>query len=296
MRQPNRIDDTLPNCRQVRTTDLNSHRSALQPESARYRPRPPRSLSIRTSRVQIDDLNRPTQTLPHRVANRHPLVKDLRHPARRTAICVGNLSPPEGEPRAKRPKVRHLPRNPLAVGTFPGYHPIAPDEWDTSFRIVLYAIGEPLSSSLPAQAGNESDASRILWLLKRFNLSQTELARSVGYQPQYVNDILHGRKNLSRNAAEKIAAEYNLSVHWLLTGEGAKYRPPTTTTPTRSTSATGRPTTTAPAEEYPTAPVIRRTYYECGACGGRVAPGLDCCQHCLCRLEWPEEDVGETEE
>ena len=117
-----------------------------------------------------------------------------------------------------------------------------------------------------------TDADRIRWLLRRFNLSKGALAASVGYSAPYISEITHDKKRISRELAIKLAGQYGVSLDWLLTGGGAPY---------------GNAPTTTPAEPEPVR-AVPRTFHVCDSCQQPVPPKAERCPHCSVRLVWGE--------
>lgn len=80
------------------------------------------------------------------------------------------------------------------------------------------------------------DADKIAWLLDFFVLSQTKLAERLGKSPQYINDICHGRKKITRELAEDLHRTFKVQWDWLLLGIGD----PITSTESLSFVASGK--------------------------------------------------------
>lgn len=84
--------------------------------------------------------------------------------------------------------------------------------------------------------------------LKKFfksqEITQQEIADTLGVKQSYVNLMLNGRNPIGRATAQKFSDAYGLSVAWLLTGEGemmknAKPSAPTVTASTNSVAVNG---------------------------------------------------------
>lgn len=64
----------------------------------------------------------------------------------------------------------------------------------------------------------------VISTLKKFfeerNISQKEVADTIGVKPQYINSIFGGRRTIGHKIADKLAEHYNISKVWLLTGSG----------------------------------------------------------------------------
>jgi transcriptional regulator with XRE-family HTH domain len=116
---------------------------------------------------------------------------------------------------------------------------------------------------------------RLVQIIKVQGLSQAAFARQLGYTPQHINQIVHGKERISRECAERIAREYAVNIHWLLTGEGEMW---------------SMVPSSPPEEEPPSAEVIvvPASYY-CGRCRRSVEPGRDRCAFCEVKLVWPED-------
>ena len=52
------------------------------------------------------------------------------------------------------------------------------------------------------------------------NVSQTDLAVKLDITRQYLTDLIHGRKNVSKKMLAKISHELHCSREWLETGQG----------------------------------------------------------------------------
>lgn len=92
--------------------------------------------------------------------------------------------------------------------------------------------------------------------LKKFfksqEITQQEIADTLGVKQSYVNLMLNGRNPIGRATAQKFSDAYGLSVAWLLTGEGemmknAKPSAPTVTASTNSVAVNGNNTANAAA-------------------------------------------------
>jgi transcriptional regulator with XRE-family HTH domain len=57
----------------------------------------------------------------------------------------------------------------------------------------------------------------------RGNLSQNRLAKEIGYAQQHINRYERGFVPKSYTLLDKLARIKNISINWLLTGEGDKY-------------------------------------------------------------------------
>ncbi len=65
------------------------------------------------------------------------------------------------------------------------------------------------------------DGERILHLMENLGIKeQTAFARKLGVQIGYINDVIHGRKGISKECALKISSEFGVSLEWLLYGRG----------------------------------------------------------------------------
>lgn len=64
---------------------------------------------------------------------------------------------------------------------------------------------------------------RLQELAKELNITQTELANSIGITSQYISKLAMGKNQLSMKIAAKVELKYGISVNWLLYGEGEKY-------------------------------------------------------------------------
>ena len=63
---------------------------------------------------------------------------------------------------------------------------------------------------------------RLKTILKERSLKQVDFARSLGISPNYVNQLVNGKKEqLSETLAKLIEETYGFSAHWVMTGEGA---------------------------------------------------------------------------
>ncbi|MCU0349915.1 MAG: helix-turn-helix domain-containing protein [Flavobacterium sp.] len=62
---------------------------------------------------------------------------------------------------------------------------------------------------------------RVEIILNHFNLTKSELARITGVTPTNISDILSGKsKNPQRTFYVDISKKLNISLEWLMTGEG----------------------------------------------------------------------------
>jgi len=122
----------------------------------------------------------------------------------------------------------------------------------------------------------DTDSERLAWLLRRHDVSQTELAQQVGCTPQLVSAIISGRARISRNFAERLAEAFALNLDWLLRGEGVP-------------EAEHMTTTTAPAWDRATVIIVPELCL-CGRCKREVARGDEWCPTCGVELMWPEND------
>jgi transcriptional regulator with XRE-family HTH domain len=57
----------------------------------------------------------------------------------------------------------------------------------------------------------------------RGNVSQNRLAKEIGYAQQHINRYERGYVPKSYTLLDKLARIKNISINWLLTGEGEKY-------------------------------------------------------------------------
>lgn len=64
------------------------------------------------------------------------------------------------------------------------------------------------------------DPERLIKLREARNINQRELARKLGYKPSYLCDIEKGRVLPSFEFLYKCSKIMNVSLDWLLTGEG----------------------------------------------------------------------------
>lgn len=66
---------------------------------------------------------------------------------------------------------------------------------------------------------------RILEIIRENHLKQKDLAALMGVTESYVSTLLSGRnRNISVPLANLIEEKLGYNAHWLLTGEGPKYR------------------------------------------------------------------------
>lgn len=72
-----------------------------------------------------------------------------------------------------------------------------------------------------------TDKERIEELSRHIGLNFKRLAEEIGLKtPQTLYDIKSGKHGISKDVAEKIQAKYlNISLSWLLTGEGEMLNP-----------------------------------------------------------------------
>lgn len=74
--------------------------------------------------------------------------------------------------------------------------------------------------------------SRIMQIIKDFNLNKTSFAKKLKISQGYVSEITTGKKNIPPYLIRLISLTFNINEHWLLTGEGEMLeRKPTTETP-----------------------------------------------------------------
>lgn len=70
----------------------------------------------------------------------------------------------------------------------------------------------------------ENAGIRLDQLIKSMELSQLQFSKETKMAQAFLNEIVNGKKKISRNSLEKIRKRYPLvNIHWLLTGEGAMY-------------------------------------------------------------------------
>lgn len=69
-----------------------------------------------------------------------------------------------------------------------------------------------------------SSGERVTLFRKDKKLSQQELADAIGVSRGYIGDIERNRSEPSSNFLTLLASKLNISVDWLLTGEGEMYR------------------------------------------------------------------------
>ncbi len=69
-----------------------------------------------------------------------------------------------------------------------------------------------------------SSGDRVSLFRKDKKLSQQELADAIGVSRGYIGDIERNRSEPSSNFLTLLASKLNVSVDWLLTGEGEMYR------------------------------------------------------------------------
>lgn len=69
-----------------------------------------------------------------------------------------------------------------------------------------------------------SSGERVILFRKDKKLSQQELADIIGVSRGYIGDIERNRSEPSSNFLTLLASKLNISVDWLLTGEGEMYR------------------------------------------------------------------------
>jgi len=62
-------------------------------------------------------------------------------------------------------------------------------------------------------------ADRLRGFLEERGLPQAEFARTVGFTPGYINDIIRGRTKPSINLLRKLKDIYEVSIEWVLTGK-----------------------------------------------------------------------------
>jgi transcriptional regulator with XRE-family HTH domain len=74
-----------------------------------------------------------------------------------------------------------------------------------------------------------SSGERVILFRKDKKLSQQELADIIGVSRGYIGDIERNRSEPSSNFLTLLASKLNISVDWLLTGEGEMYRSGTMT-------------------------------------------------------------------
>ena len=65
--------------------------------------------------------------------------------------------------------------------------------------------------------------SRLKIVLIKEQLSNKELAEILEITPQFVSQMLNGKKNISKKTLGKISERFNLSIVWLTTGKGEIY-------------------------------------------------------------------------
>jgi transcriptional regulator with XRE-family HTH domain len=73
-----------------------------------------------------------------------------------------------------------------------------------------------------------SSGERVILFRNDKNLSQQELADSIGVSRGYIGDIERNRSEPSSNFLTLLASKFNVSVDWLLTGRGEMHRTDTT--------------------------------------------------------------------
>lgn len=69
---------------------------------------------------------------------------------------------------------------------------------------------------------------RIAELIRELGLRQTEFARRLNLSQPFVSALCSGAKTPSERTVYDICREFNVSEHWLRTGEGEMFRPQTT--------------------------------------------------------------------
>lgn len=69
-----------------------------------------------------------------------------------------------------------------------------------------------------------SQGDRIATYRKRNKLSQQQFADSIGVSRGYIGDIERGRSEPSSNFLTLLTSNFNISIDWVLTGEGSMLR------------------------------------------------------------------------
>jgi len=64
---------------------------------------------------------------------------------------------------------------------------------------------------------------RLATLRKELNLSQIDFAKQAGLSRSYITNVETGKLNPSYDFLYKVAIKYNISINWLLFGNGTRY-------------------------------------------------------------------------
>lgn len=71
----------------------------------------------------------------------------------------------------------------------------------------------------------ENPGIRLDQLIKSMKLSRLRFAQETEIAQSFLNEIVNGKKNISRNSLQKIRNRYPLvNIDWLLTGDGTMYK------------------------------------------------------------------------
>lgn len=73
---------------------------------------------------------------------------------------------------------------------------------------------------------DENVAQRVLEALKAARVSQAMLARDMDISRSYLNDMVKGRRPVSRQLIDELRTKYGVSVDWVLSGEGRMFVAP----------------------------------------------------------------------
>lgn len=61
--------------------------------------------------------------------------------------------------------------------------------------------------------------------LKKQGITQSQLAEQYGCKQSFISEILSGKKPIPENILLSFSDNYNLSIRWLMTGEGEMFNP-----------------------------------------------------------------------
>ena len=99
-------------------------------------------------------------------------------------------------------------------------------EKDVNKQVVEGVNGIP-----PKTAALLTFHERFDFLIRRFFLSQQEVADRLGVGQPHISGLRHGRTNPSKKIISRIVSEFNCNAEWLNLGSGQAFPPPEETLP-----------------------------------------------------------------
>lgn len=70
--------------------------------------------------------------------------------------------------------------------------------------------------------GRSNRLAQLLDKISAQGFSQRQVAMELNVPPQYLSDLRHARRHMTEAFARRFAEAYNVSINWLLTGQGSE--------------------------------------------------------------------------